>query len=88
MCGKEKGSEKMSIFKAYDIRGIYGAELTQDNFDNLTAIIDDCLNNPKFAENRQSARDETWADYGHGAEAVADYLINKYNELKEKEEKK
>ena len=65
-----------------------GAELTEESFERLSEIIDDCLNNPKFAENRQSARDETWADYGHGAEAVADYLINKYNELKEKEEKK
>lgn len=65
-----------------------GAELTEESFERLSEIIDDCLNNPKFAENRQSARDETWADYGHGAEVVADYLINKYNELKEKEEKK
>ena len=65
-----------------------GAELTQDNFDNLTAIIDDCLNNPKFSENRQIARDETWANCGKGAELVADYLIGKYDELKEKESKK
>ena len=63
-----------------------GTELTEENFGNLKADIDDCLNNPRFKENRQIARDQTWANYGHGAESVADYLISKYNELCKKED--
>ena len=63
-----------------------GAELTEENFGNLSSVIDDCLNNPRFKENRQIARDQTWANYGHGAEAVADYLIAKHDELIGKEE--
>ena len=61
-----------------------GAELTEESFEQLASIIDECLNDPKYAQNRQTARDETWANYGHGAEAVADYLINKCEELKNK----
>lgn len=63
-----------------------GAELTEDNFENLASVIDDCLNNPRFKENRQIARDQTWANYGKGAEAVADYLIQKHSELSGKED--
>ena len=63
-----------------------GAELTEENFGNLSSVIDDCLNNPRYKENRQIARDQTWANYGHGAEAVADYLIKKHDELIGKEE--
>lgn len=62
-----------------------GTELTEENFGNLEAVIDDCLNNPRFKENRQIARDQTWANCGHGAKAVADYLVAKISELSSKE---
>lgn len=58
-----------------------GAELTQDNFPNLASVIDDCLNNPRFKENRKIAREQTWANCGRGAEAVADYLTAKLDEI-------
>ena len=64
-----------------------GAELSEESFDRLPEVINDCLTNPKYAENRQTARNETWAHYGKGAVAVADYLIDKYNELQGKENK-
>ena len=63
-----------------------GAELSEDTMEQLPSIINDCLNNPKYSENRNTLREETWANPGHGAESVADYLINKYNELTKKEE--
>ena len=63
-----------------------GAELTEDNFSNLASVIDDCLNNPRFKEGRRTAREQTWANFGHGAEAVADYLIAKHSELIGKED--
>ena len=63
-----------------------GAELTEDNFENLASVIDDCLNNPRYKEGRQAAREQTWANYGHGAEAVADYLTAKIKEIAAKNE--
>ena len=62
-----------------------GAELTEDTMEQLPSIIESCLNNPKYSENRKALRDETWANYGHGAESTVDYLIDKYNELTKKE---
>ena len=75
--------EKLWTFK---ILPDLGAELTEDNFGNLPEVIDDCLNNPRFQQNRQIARDQTWVNYGRGAEAVADYLINKIDTLSGKGE--
>ncbi|MBR6407399.1 MAG: CDP-glycerol glycerophosphotransferase family protein [Clostridia bacterium] len=63
-----------------------GEELTADSLNNLREIIDNCINNPKYARSRQIARDETWAHYGRGAELAVDYLVNKYNELAKKED--
>ena len=75
--------EKLWTFK---ILPDLGAELTEDNFGSLPKVIDDCLNNPRFQQNRQIARDQTWVNYGRGAEAVADYLINKIDTLSGKGE--
>ena len=62
-----------------------GMELKEENIGELAAIIDDCLYDPAFSEKRQELRDETWVNFGHGAEAVADYLVQKYHELTGKE---
>ena len=64
-----------------------GAEIKEENLEQLPEILDDCINNPKFSRNRQAVREEIWVNYRHGAEVVADYFINKYNELKDKESK-
>ena len=61
-----------------------GVEIKEDNLDDIADIIDDCMNNPKYSSNRKAVRDEIWVNYGCGAEAAADYLINKYNELSKK----
>ena len=62
-----------------------GAEIKEENLEQLPEILDDCINNPKFSKNRRAVREEIWVNYRHGAEVVADYFINKYNELKDKE---
>ena len=64
-----------------------GAELNQDSFDKLAEIIKECLTNPEYANNRQIARNETWENFGKGAQAVVDYIVDKLNELNRKEEK-
>lgn len=58
-----------------------GEELNNDNMDSLKKMIDDCLTDPRYAEGRRVVKEETWANAGNGAQAVADYLIQKLNEL-------
>ena len=58
-----------------------GEELNTGNMDNLKELIDGCLSDPRYAEGRRSVKEETWANFGSGAKATADYLVNKLNEL-------
>ena len=58
-----------------------GEELNTGNMDNLKELIDGCLSDPRYAEGRHSVKEETWANFGSGAKATADYLVNKLNEL-------
>ena len=63
-----------------------GAELSEETMEQLSSIIEDCLNSPEYSENRKSLRNETWANIGHSTEDTVDYLVSKYNELTGKEE--
>lgn len=63
-----------------------GAELTEDKMDSLKALIDTCIEDPRYAEGRKKAKAETWANAGAGAKAVADYLQEKLATLTEKKE--
>ena len=65
-----------------------GCELTQDNMENLKDLIDVCLTDPRYAEGRRCVKAETWEHSGEGAERVADYLIEKYEELTSEEGEK
>lgn len=58
-----------------------GKNLTQENMENLKELIDECLSDNIYAEGRQSVKAETWAYAGNGAKRVADYLIQKSEEL-------
>ena len=42
---------------------------------------------PRYAAGRKAVREETWAYRGEGAARAAEYLVNKYDELKGGEEK-
>lgn len=61
-----------------------GMKLTQDNFDSVKAMIDECIENPKFAEGRHEVSQETWVYPGEGAKRAADYIIKKYEEIASK----
>ena len=65
-----------------------GAELREDNIESISEIIEDCLHDPKYSANRAEVRKETWENYGKGAEIAADYIIEKYNDLLEKQEER
>ena len=58
-----------------------GAKLDEKSLGDLRNMIDDCLNNNKYKEARDSARMETWMYEGEGAVRTVDYLINKLNAL-------
>ena len=58
-----------------------GEELTEENIDNLKDIIDQCIENPRYKEGRQSVKQETWEYFGEGAKRTVDYMIRKYEEL-------
>ncbi len=65
-----------------------GRQLTADNMENLQELIDSCLDDAQYAEKRRKVKDETWAYNGEGAVRVANYLIEKYNQLTTTEEGK
>lgn len=63
-----------------------GAELTEDKMDSIKELIDTCIEDPRYAEGRKSAKEETWANCMKGAKEVADYLERKLKALAEKKE--
>ncbi len=63
-----------------------GAELTEDKMDSLKELIDTCIEDPRYAEGRRTAKEETWANTMGGAASVADYLEQKLKTLTEKKE--
>ena len=58
-----------------------GEELNNSNMDTIKQLIDRCLSDPRYAEGRRSVKEETWANFGNGAQATADYLVRKLEEL-------
>ena len=58
-----------------------GTQLTEKNMENLKELVDTCLEDPRYVEDRSQVKAETWEHAGEGAARVADYLISKYEEL-------
>lgn len=65
-----------------------GCKLDDENMKNLKELIDECLSDPKYAKGRQEVKAETWEHFSQGAMRTADYLINKYEELRKEGEVK
>ncbi|MBR2749876.1 MAG: CDP-glycerol glycerophosphotransferase family protein [Clostridiales bacterium] len=59
-----------------------GKILTKDNFSEIKNMIDTCIEDKSFEESRHAVRDETWTHRGEGARLAADYITEKYKELK------
>ena len=58
-----------------------GMNLKPEYMDDLKDMIDQCLEDPKFAAGRDEVRAEVWQCYGEGAEKTVDYLIAKHDEV-------
>lgn len=58
-----------------------GSELTEESMSSLKEQIDECLDDPRYAQGRREVKAETWECFGEGAANAAEYLIKKYEEL-------
>ena len=58
-----------------------GEKLDEDNLSNIKDLIDNCMENNIYSQNREQLRTETWANIGTGAEKTVDFIINKLNEI-------
>ena len=68
----------------FEILPYLGMQLNTDNMGKLKEMIDQCINEEKYAEGRKKAIDDTWAYQGEGAKRVVDFLVKKQAELAEK----
>lgn len=60
-----------------------GEQLTSENLDSIKELIDNCLNDPKYQEGREIARQETWANIGTSAERIVDYLVDTQDKIRQ-----
>lgn len=58
-----------------------GVELTEENLGKIKEVIESCITDAHYTEGRKSVKAETWEHVGEGAKRVADFLLNKYEEL-------
>ena len=58
-----------------------GMRLTEESMQDIKGLIDECLEDPRFAEGRKSVKEETWQHPGEGAERAAEYLAGLVDEL-------
>ena len=58
-----------------------GLKLGDDNINDIKEIIDQCMDNPDFAQGRKEAREETWVHMGEGTKRSVDFVIKKYDEV-------
>ena len=65
----------------YDILPEIGVELSEDNFGNVKALIDECVKSTKLSEGRNRARREAWMNIGHSAEKTVDFILGKKSEF-------
>ena len=58
-----------------------GQHLSAENLPHIKDVIDSCLQDSQYAEGREAARQEAWANIGHSAEKTVEYLVAKHAEL-------
>lgn len=63
-----------------------GQRLTADNLHTLKKMIDECMEESRYADGRRECREETWEFRGEGTKRAVGYLLDKYEELTRTEE--
>lgn len=64
-----------------------GTKLDEKDFTNIKAVIDDALKSETFKNGRKRVRSEAWQNKGNAAVAVADYMVEKLEEIQNQSEK-
>lgn len=62
-----------------------GLELSESNLAELGGLIEQALEDPRFAAGREEVRQECWVYPGEGAERSVDFLTEKIDEITAKE---
>ena len=58
-----------------------GQKITEENIVNIKALIDECIDDTKFYEARNEAREQTWQHIDEATVRTVDYMIQKHKEL-------
>ncbi len=72
---------------SFEILPKLGMQLTEEGLGRLDEIISACLEDPRFREGRELAREQSWTPRGDAAARTADFMMRKRRELLEKEKK-
>ena len=62
-----------------------GQQLTEENLPHIKEVIDTCMYDTSYRDERHAARDETWMYQGEGTQRVVEFLLSKQQELLAKE---
>ena len=62
-----------------------GLPLREEDFPRMKEIIENAVKDDSLTAGREKARGEAWAHIGESAALTADYLIAKYEEIKQKD---
>ena len=58
-----------------------GQKITEENIVNIKSLIDECMDDTKFYEARNEAREQTWQHMDEATVRTVDYMIQKQKEL-------
>lgn len=59
-----------------------GIELKEEQFDNIKEIIQNASDSEELSKTRTNAKSEAWMNIGYAGKNIADFMINKLNNLK------
>lgn len=59
-----------------------GIELKEDQFENIKEIIQNASDSEELSKARTNAKSEAWMNIGYAGKNIADFMINKLNNLK------
>ena len=65
-----------------------GRELQEKDFPHMKELIDDVIKNEQYAKGRDQARKEAWMYPGESAKRTVDCMVQKMQEIKERQEEK
>ena len=74
--------DELWVFKTL---GKIGQKLTEEKFPVLKEMIDNGLKDTQYAQARENARNEGWAYRGEATKNTVDFLLEKYDQLHEKD---